>query len=84
MGDVIGDLNRRRGMIRSQEQTASGIIRVKAAVQLSDMFGYIGDLRTQTSGRGQFSMEFESYMPCPKNVAETVIKEVKERKEAKK
>jgi len=83
VGDVIGDLNRRRGMIRSQEPAATGI-RIKAAVPLSDMFGYIGDLRTMTSGRGQFTMEFEHYMPCPKNVAEEVIKEVKEREEAKK
>ena len=83
VGDVIGDLNRRRGMIRSQEPAATGI-RIKAAVPLSDMFGYIGDLRTMTSGRGQFTMEFEHYMPCPKNVAEEVIKEVKERKAAKK
>jgi elongation factor G len=79
VGDVIGDLNRRRGMIKSQEPTATGV-RVKADVPLSDMFGYIGDLRTMTSGRGQFSMEFEHYMPCPKNVAEEVIKEVNERR----
>jgi elongation factor G len=83
VGDVIGDLNRRRGMIKSQEPAATGV-RVKAAVPLSDMFGYIGDLRTMTSGRGQFSMEFEHYMPCPKNVSEEVIKEVKEREAAKK
>jgi len=83
VGDVIGDLNRRRGMIKAQEAAASGV-RVKANVPLSEMFGYIGDLRTMTSGRGQFSMEFEHYLPCPKNVSEQVIKEVKERKEAKK
>ncbi|MFT5226258.1 MAG: elongation factor G [Polaribacter sp.] len=83
VGDVIGDLNRRRGMIKAQEPAASGV-RVKANVPLSEMFGYIGDLRTMTSGRGQFSMEFEHYLPCPKNVSEQVIKEVKERKEAKK
>ncbi len=83
VGDVIGDLNRRRGMIKSQEPAATGV-RIKAAVPLSDMFGYIGDLRTMTSGRGQFSMEFERYMPCPKNVSEEVIKEVKEREAAKK
>ena len=82
VGDVIGDLNRRRGMIKSQEPTPTGV-RVKANVPLSDMFGYIGDLRTMTSGRGQFSMEFEHYMPCPKNVAEEVIKEVNERRAAK-
>ena len=83
VGDVIGDLNRRRGMIKSQEPTVTGV-RIKAAVPLSDMFGYIGDLRTMTSGRGQFTMEFEHYMPCPKNVSEEVIKEVKEREAAKK
>jgi elongation factor G len=82
VGDVIGDLNRRRGMIKSQEPTTTGV-RVKANVPLSDMFGYIGDLRTMTSGRGQFSMEFEHYMPCPRNVAEEVIKEVNERRAAK-
>jgi elongation factor G len=83
VGDVIGDLNRRRGMIKSQEQTTTGV-RIRASVPLSDMFGYIGDLRTMTSGRGQFSMEFEHYLPCPKNVSEEVIKEVKEREAAKK
>ena len=56
---------------------------IKADAPLSEMFGYIGHLRTMTSGRGQFTMEFSHYLPCPKNVAEEVIKEVKER-EAKK
>ena len=78
VGDVIGDINRRRGMIKSQESGPTGV-RVKAECPLSDMFGYIGDLRTMTSGRGQFSMEFLHYMPCPKNVAEAVIKEARER-----
>ncbi|MCW8832895.1 MAG: elongation factor G, partial [Colwellia sp.] len=78
VGDVIGDLNRRRGMIKDQEAGVSGV-RIKADVPLSEMFGYIGSLRTMTSGRGQFSMEFSHYMPCPANVAETVIAEVKER-----
>ena len=82
VGDVIGDLNRRRGMIKSQDSTATGS-RIKADVPLSEMFGYIGDLRTMTSGRGQFSMEFSHYAPCPGNVAEVVIKEAKERQEAK-
>ena len=82
VGDVIGDLNRRRGMIRSQDAGVTGT-RVKADVPLSEMFGYIGDLRTMTSGRGQFSMEFSHYLPCPKNVAEVVIKQAKERAEAK-
>jgi elongation factor G len=78
VGDVIGDLNRRRGMIKSQEAGPTGV-RVKADAPLSEMFGYIGDLRTMTSGRGQFSMEFSHYMPCPNSVAEAVIKEVQER-----
>ncbi len=78
VGDVIGDLNRRRGMIKSQDAGATGV-RIKSDVPLSEMFGYIGDLRTMTSGRGQFSMEFSHYMPCPKNVADEVIKEVNER-----
>jgi elongation factor G len=82
MGDVIGDLNRRRGMIKSQDPAATGV-RVKADAPLSEMFGYIGDLRTMTSGRGQFSMEFSHYAPCPANVAEEVIKEAKEREAAK-
>ncbi len=82
VGDVIGDLNRRRGMIKSQDAGITGV-RVKADVPLSEMFGYIGDLRTMTSGRGQFSMEFSHYMPCPKNVADEVIKEVNERNKNK-
>ncbi|WP_027158143.1 elongation factor G [Methylobacter luteus] len=82
VGDVIGDLNRRRGMIKSQDAGITGV-RIKADVPLSDMFGYIGDLRTMTSGRGQFSMEFSHYMPCPKNVADEVIKEVNERNKNK-
>ena len=79
VGDVIGDLNRRRGMIKSQEAGATGV-RVKADAPLGEMFGYIGDLRTMTSGRGQFSMEFSHYSACPANVADEVIAEVKERK----
>jgi len=82
VGDVIGDLNRRRGMIKSQEANVTGV-RIKADVPLSEMFGYIGDLRTMTSGRGQFSMEFSHYLACPKNISEEVIKEVKERNEKK-
>ncbi|MBD8514117.1 elongation factor G [Photobacterium sp. 2_MG-2023] len=78
VGDVIGDLNRRRGMIKDQVAAATGV-RIKADVPLSEMFGYIGHLRTMTSGRGQFSMEFSHYSACPANVAEAVIAEVKER-----
>jgi elongation factor G len=80
VGDVIGDLNRRRGMIKSQDSTPTGV-RINGEVPLSEMFGYIGSLRTMTSGRGQFSMEFLHYAPCPRNVAEEVIKEAKQREE---
>ncbi|MEO0442715.1 MAG: elongation factor G [Pseudomonadota bacterium] len=83
VGDVIGDLNRRRGMIKDQEPGTTGV-RIKADVPLSEMFGYIGHLRTITSGRGQFSMEFSHYLPCPQQVADEVIAKEKERKEAKK
>ncbi|MBU2978887.1 elongation factor G [Alteromonas sp. C1M14] len=82
VGDVIGDLNRRRGMIKDQEAGTTGV-RIKADVPLSEMFGYIGQLRTMTSGRGQFSMEFSHYSACPQNVAEKVIEEAKARKAAK-
>ncbi|MEM9335452.1 MAG: elongation factor G [Pseudomonadota bacterium] len=82
VGDVIGDLNRRRGMIKSQDAGPTGV-RVKADAPLAEMFGYIGHLRTLTSGRGQFSMEFSHYSACPQNVADEVIKEAAERKAAK-
>ena len=81
VGDVIGDLNRRRGMISGQEAGVSGV-RIKADVPLSEMFGYISTLRTMTSGRGQFSMEFSHYSACPANVAEAVIAKEKEKKAA--
>jgi len=82
VGDVIGDLNRRRGMIEGQDAGGSGV-RIKANVPLSEMFGYIGSLRTMTSGRGQFSMEFDHYAQCPNSVSEKVIEEEREKKAAK-
>jgi elongation factor G len=82
VGDVIGDLNRRRGMIKDQMPSSTGV-RVKADIPLSEMFGYIGHLRTMTSGRGQFSMEFSHYNPCPAVVSAKVIEEAKARKAAK-
>ncbi|MFK7887934.1 MAG: elongation factor G [Gammaproteobacteria bacterium] len=82
VGDVIGDLNRRRGMIKAQDAGVTGV-RVKADCPLSEMFGYIGDLRTMTSGRGQFSMEFSHYATCPSNIAEAVIAETNERRAKK-
>ncbi|CEG58661.1 elongation factor G [Legionella fallonii] len=81
VGNVIGDLNRRRGMISGQEPSAGGV-RIKADVPLSEMFGYISTLRTLTSGRGQFSMEFSHYAACPSSVAEAVIAKEKEKKAA--
>lgn len=78
MGDVIGDLNRRRGMIKSQEPASTGL-RIKAECPLSEMFGYIGTLRTMTSGRGQFSMEFSHYASTPRNVSDEVIAAAKKR-----
>ena len=82
VGDVIGDLNRRRGMIKDQDSLATGV-RIKADVPLAEMFGYIGTLRTMTSGRGQFSMEFSHYMQCPRSVSDAVVQAEKERQEAK-
>jgi elongation factor G len=81
VGDVIGDLNRRRGMIKDQQAGVTGV-RIKADVPLSEMFGYIGTLRTMTSGRGQFSMEFAHYSPCPAMVAADVIEAEKKKKAA--
>jgi elongation factor G len=81
VGDVIGDLNRRRGMIKSQEAGPTST-HIRAECPLAEMFGYIGDLRTMTSGRGQFSMEFERYAPAPRNVADDIIAETQERRRA--
>ena len=72
MGDVIGDLNSRRGHVRSMED-ASGVKIVKALVPLTEMFGYIGDLRGKTQGRAVFSMAFDNYGEVPKNVADEII-----------
>ena len=74
MGDVIGDLNRRRGMIQGMDDTVGGGKQVKAEVPLSEMFGYATDLRSATQGRATYSMEFARYAEAPKNVADAVIK----------
>lgn len=73
VGDVIGDINRRRGMISNQEVNGQ-MVRIWAEAPIGEMFGYIGDLRGMTSGRGQFSMEFSHYAPCPANITEMVTK----------
>ena len=72
VGDVIGDISRRRGLIKAQDSAPTGV-RIKADAPLSQMFGYIGDLRTITSGRGQFSMEFSHYAETPSNISEEII-----------
>ena len=76
MGDVIGDLNSRRGQIQSMED-AAGVKVVRALVPLSEMFGYIGDLRSKTSGRAVYSMEFDSYAEVPKAVADEIVQKNK-------
>jgi elongation factor G len=81
LGDVIGDLNRRRGMIQDQLERGANIA-VVATVPLSEMFGYIGQLRSMTSGRASYTMEFSHYDPVPKNVADEVIAAVTEMKAA--
>ena len=72
MGDVIGDLNSRRGQIQSMEER-SGARVVKALVPLSEMFGYVGDLRSRTQGRANYSMQFDSYAEVPPNIAKEII-----------
>ncbi|TNU73831.1 elongation factor G [Miniimonas arenae] len=76
MGDVIGDLNSRRGQIQSMSD-ASGVKVVRALVPLSELFGYIGDLRSKTQGRAVYSMQFDSYAEVPRNVAEEIIKKTR-------
>jgi elongation factor G len=72
MGDVIGDLNSRRGLIQSMEER-SGARVIKALVPLSEMFGYVGDLRSKTQGRASYSMQFDSYAEVPQGVAKEII-----------
>jgi len=77
MGDVIGDLNSRRGHIQAMEEGLGGAKLVKAIVPLSEMFGYVGDLRSRTQGRASYSMQFDSYAEVPKNVADEIIQKVR-------
>jgi elongation factor G len=72
MGDVIGDLNSRRGQIQAMEER-SGVRVVKALVPLSEMFGYVGDLRSRTQGRADYTMQFDSYAEVPPNIAKEII-----------
>ena len=73
MGDVMGDLNRRRGLPTGMDESPTGKV-IRAEVPLSEMFGYATDLRSMSQGRATYSMEFEKYAEVPQNVADTVIK----------
>ena len=77
VGNVIGDLNRRRGLPKGQEPRTGGAVAIQADVPLAEMFGYVTSLRTITSGRANSSMEFSHFAPAPKNIAEAVIEKAK-------
>ena len=72
VGDVVGDLNRRRGIIQSQDQIATSVI-IRSHVPLSEMFGYISDLRSMSKGRASFTMQFDHYEPVPRNIADEIM-----------
>ena len=72
MGDVMGDLNRRRGLVQGMDDTVSGKV-IRALVPLGEMFGYATDLRSATQGRASYSMEFEKYAEAPSSIVEAVI-----------
>ncbi len=76
MGDVIGDLNSRRGQVGGMNQRGGAQV-IDATVPLSEMFGYVGDLRSKTQGRAQYTMQFDSYQQCPANVQEEIIKRIR-------
>jgi elongation factor G len=76
MGEVIGDLNSRRGHVQSMDEQM-GVRVVTALVPLSEMFGYVGDLRSKTQGRASYTMQFDSYAEVPKNVAEEIVKKAR-------
>ncbi len=75
MGDVVGDLNRRRGIIEGMDEGPAGLKIIHAKVPLSEMFGYATDLRSATQGRASYSMEFAEYADVPKNIADAIIAE---------
>jgi elongation factor G len=76
LGTVIGDLNSRRGHVQEMSDQHGGKV-IQALVPLSEMFGYVGDLRSKTSGQANYSMEFHSYAETPKNIADEIIKKVR-------
>jgi elongation factor G len=79
MGDIIGDINRRRGHIDNMRRYRKGSQKLTGKVPLMEMFGYASVLRTLSSGRANYSMEFLNYQPLPKNIQEDVITENKEK-----
>lgn len=74
MGDVIGDLNARRGRIEGMEPRAGGVQVIRGLVPLAEMFGYATDLRSRTQGRGTYTMQFSHYDEAPRHVAEQIMK----------
>jgi elongation factor G len=76
MGDVIGDLNSRRGQVDGMEQRGNAQV-IRSRVPLAQMFGYVGDLRSRTQGRATYSMQFDSYQPVPESVATEIIARVR-------
>jgi elongation factor G len=75
MGDVVGDLNRRRGLIQGMDDSPAGKI-VRAEVPLKEMFGYATDLRSQTQGRATYTMEFLKYLEAPSSITDEVIRKI--------
>jgi elongation factor G len=76
MGDVIGDLNSRRGQIEGMEQRGNAQV-IRARVPLAQMFGYVGDLRSRTQGRATYTMQFDSYQPVPESIATEIVARVR-------
>jgi elongation factor G len=83
MGDIIGDVNRRRGQIDNMRRYRKGSQKLNGKVPLMEMFGYASVLRTLSSGRANYSMEFLEYSPLPRNIADEIIAEKKAKKEEK-
>ncbi len=76
MGDVIGDLNSRRGQVEGMEQRGNAQV-ITAKVPLAEMFGYVGDLRSRTQGRATYTMQFDSYQAVPDSIAQEIIARVR-------
>ena len=76
MGDVIGDLNSRRGQVEGMEQRGNAQV-ITAKVPLAEMFGYVGDLRSRTQGRATYTMQFDSYQQVPESIAQEIIARVR-------